>query len=732
MKKIIFIFNILIANVLCAQEADTTDNKQLETVVISANKTMENKRFVAQPIEVITARRIAQINAQTTADLLAQSGVVLVQRSQQGGGSPILRGFESSRVLLVIDGVRMNNLIYRAGHLQNVMTTDQSILQRLEILQGPASTVYGSDALGGVVHLFTKNPILNPNTEGVAASGNAYVRYGSVNNEKTGHLDFNLGFKKVASLTSFTFSDYGDLRMGGSTQALDTLWGLRPKHQQFVNGKDSLITNDDPLVQRSSGYKQYDFLQKILIKSSENVSQIFNFQFSTTSNLPRYDRLTDPKGSGLNQGEWYYGPQKRLLGSYVLEAQKFGFVDAMKLNFNYQNVEESRYTRGFGGANRTERVENVQILGLNLDFQKNNETHNVRMGVDFQFGKVKSTAQAVSVMTGAISAASTRYPDGDNTQLNAAAYVTHTWKITEGLTLNDGLRLANINQKSTFVSQAFYKFPFAEATQNVVDWSGNLGLIYEPTPALRLSILGSKGFRVPNVDDLTKIFDTKKGSVVVPNTDIKPEKTYNLDLGVALNLTDKLTWENSFFTTSFTDAIVVGKATFNGQDSILYDGVKSGVLTPQNNQKASILGFSSSLKALIIEGLTASAAFNYTKGRIQVSEGVDKPLDHIAPIYGRFGIQYSKPKYDAELFVNYNGWKRIGDFLLGAEDNEAYATKDGMPSWWTLNCRFGAEILRGLKIQAGVENLMDINYRVFASGIHAGGRNVYGVLRYNF
>jgi hemoglobin/transferrin/lactoferrin receptor protein len=731
MKKIIFILNILIINVLCAQNTDSLTEKQLETVVVSANKTIEDKRFVAQPIQVITANRIAQINAQTVPDLLAQSGVVLVQRSQQGGGSPILRGFESSRVLLVLDGVRMNNLIYRAGHLQNVMTTDQNILQRLEILQGPASTVYGSDALGGVIHLYTKNPNLS-NNDGLTVNGSAMARYGSVNNEMTGHFDLNLGLKNFASLTSVTYSNFCDLRMGNSTQALDTLWGLRKQYQQFINGKDSLIQNSDPLIQKFSGYNQYDILQKFLFKSSENMSHIFNFQFSNTSNLPRYDRLTDPKGSGLNQGDWYYGPQKRLMGSYVLDVQKLGFIDAMKLNLNYQDIEESRYTRGFGGANRTGRVEKVQVLGANLDFQKKNEVHDVRMGIDFQAGSVKSTAEAMNVVTSAISAASTRYPDGDNTQLNLAAYVTHTWKIMKGLTLNDGLRLANVNQKSTFISQQFYKFPFTESKQNVVDWSGNLGLIYEPTPVLRLSVLGSKGFRVPNIDDLTKIFDTKKGSVVVPNTDIKPEKTYNLDFGVAVNLTDKLVWENSLFTTSFTDAIVVGKATFNGQDSILYDGVKSGVLTPQNNQKANIWGFSSSLKATLLDGLTAMGTINYTKGSIQNADASEKPVDHIPPIYGRLGLTYNKQKFDAELFVNYNGWKRIGDFLLGAEDNEAYATKDGMPSWWTLNARVGAEIVEGMKIQLGVDNVMDINYRVFASGIHAGGRNVYASLRYNF
>ena len=728
MKKllIIVIYISLFSNVLIAQTTDTLSDKQLETVVISANKVAENKRFVAQPVHILTANRIAQVNAQTTADLLQQSGAVLVQRSQQGGGSPILRGFESSRVLLVIDGVRMNNLIYRAGHLQNVMTTDQSILDRLEILQGPSSTVYGSDALGGVVHLHTKNPILDK------MGGNAYARYGSANNEKTVHADFNIGFKNFGSLTSFTFSDFGDLRMGKKTQTLDTLWGLRKNYQQFINGKDSLVKNDDPYIQKFSGYKQYDFLQKFLLKTSENVSHILNIQYSTTSNLPRYDRLTDLKGAGLNQGDWYYGPQQRLLAAYVLDVQDLGFFNNMKLNVNYQDIQESRYTRGFGGANRTGRVEDVSVLGATLDFQRKNDVHDLRVGLDFQYGTVKSSASAVNVTTGAVTAASTRYPDGDNQQSNIAAYATHTWKITEGLTLNDGVRLAKINQKSTFVSQMFYKFPFTEAKQDVLGWSGNVGLIYEPIKAVRATLLGSTGYRVPNVDDLTKIFDTKKGSVVIPNADIKPEKTYNLDFGLAFNLSDKVVWENNFFTTAYRDAIVVSRFQYNGQDSILYDGVKSTVFAPQNQQKAFILGFSTGLKATITEGVILSASYNYTKGRIKTSEGKETPLDHIAPSFGRLGLQYAKNKLNAEFSINYNGWKRIADYLLNAEDNEAYATKDGMPSWWTMNIRASYEVANGLKVQAGVENIADIQYRVFASGIHAAGRNVYGTLRYSF
>lgn len=740
MKKLLPVIAISFSiNILCAQKtqttSDTTSDKQLETLVISANKTAEDRRYVAQPIQVLTANRIAQLNTQTTADLLQQSGNVLVQRSQQGGGSPILRGFESSRVVLVIDGVRMNNLIYRSGHLQNVMTTDQSILQRLEILQGPASTVYGSDALGGVVHLYTKNPILSDG--GVKIHGKAYTRYGSANQEKTGHVDFNIGLKNFASLTSFTYSDFGDLRMGKKAQTLDTVWGLRTHYQAFINGKDSLVKNNDPYVQRSSGYKQYDFLQKFLYKSSSNVSHILNLQASTTSNLPRYDRLTDPRGAGLNQGDWYYGPQKRLMGSYVLDIQNVGFFDGIKLNLNYQNIEESRFTRGFGSANRTGRVEKVTVLGANLDFQKKIEAHQVRLGLDFQAGAVKSKAEAVNVLNGAIAPASTRYPDGDNTQLNMAAYATHTWKMTDKLTLNDGLRLANVQQKSTFLSQSFFKFPFTKATQNVVDWSGNLGLIYQPTTALRFSVLGSKGYRVPNIDDLTKVFDTRRGAVVVPNPNIKPEETYNLDLGMWLKIGEKLTWENSFFMTSFQNAIVVSKFIFNGQDSIVYDGVKSVVLAPQNNRKAILMGYSTNLKATIREGVTMSATFNYTRGRIAISEITSnapkyKPLDHIPPIYGRAGIQYAVAKFDAEFFINYNGWKRLANYNDEGEDNQQYATKDGMPSWWTMNIRAGYAFSENIKLQVGVENLADINYRVFASGIHASGRNVYATLRASF
>ncbi|MBK7028543.1 MAG: TonB-dependent receptor plug domain-containing protein [Bacteroidales bacterium] len=120
----------------------------LKEVVFSANKVEEKYVDLPAKIDILPARLIQFGNPQTTAELLQQNGTAYIQQSQLGGGSPVIRGMETNRVLIVIDGVRMNNAIYRAGHLQNVITIDPNILERVEVVHGPGSVIYGSDAMG--------------------------------------------------------------------------------------------------------------------------------------------------------------------------------------------------------------------------------------------------------------------------------------------------------------------------------------------------------------------------------------------------------------------------------------------------------------------------------------------------------------------------------------------------------------------------------------------------------
>jgi len=732
---------LLVAFPLSAQYAEKENNKDtitvsyLEEVVISANKIPEQRRTVSQQIRVLTPVFIRNFNAQTTADLITNSGVVAMQKSQQGGGSPILRGFEASRVLLVIDGVRMNNAIYRAGHLQNIITMDNNVLERAEILFGPSSTVYGSDALGGVIHFYTRNPELAKAAETTVFSGNAFIRYGSANQEKAGHIDFNLGGKKFGSFTSFTFSDFGDLRMGEKTNpALGEPFGVRTQYQERSadNTSDVLVQNSDPFVQKFSGYQQYDLLQKFLFQSSDRVSHIINFQYSNSGHVPRYDRLTDPQGTGLRFGEWYYGPQKRLFTSYQLKANELsGLADAMMATISYQNIEESRYDRRFNNNNRNERVENVDVFGLTVDFQKQIGDNRFRYGIDGQFNDVNSTARTYHVVTGAVAPQSTRYPDGGNTMNLLAGYLTHTKLFNENWTLNDGIRVGGSWLHSLFTDKTFFPFPFDEVNQNYLVGSANAGIIYTPT-TWKFSLLASTGFRAPNVDDVAKVFDSTPGTVIVPNPDLNAEKTLNGDLSITKFFGSKVRAEGAFYATEFYDALMVLPATFNGQSMIEYDGVPSQVMATQNKGRAYLFGYSISLRADMSDHFVLTASHNYTRGRAKNDDGSESPLDHIAPPFGRVSIQYNTDRFRSELFSNFSGWKYLSRYSNSGEDNLQYATAEGMPSWYTINIRASYELTKVFTLQAGVDNIFDLQYRTFASGINAPGRNIFGTLRVKF
>ena len=297
------------------------NSNTLDEVVVSASRFEEKKKDVSQKIQVIGSKELQNMNQTSTADVLANSGNVMVQKSQLGGGSPIIRGFETNKVLMVVDGIRMNNAIYRGGHLQNIITLDNSIMDRVEIVYGPGSVVYGSDALGGVMSFTTKNPLLS--TDGkTLVKANAYTRYMSAVSGYAAHADVSVGGKKFGSLTSFTYSNYGDLRQGANREPEVGNFGSRPWYVQQFNGVDSTVVNADTNVQVGSGYTQYDVLQKFLFKQSDFVKHTVNLQFSNSSNIDRYDRLTQTSGGKPKYGEWYYGPQKRLLASYTLELSK--------------------------------------------------------------------------------------------------------------------------------------------------------------------------------------------------------------------------------------------------------------------------------------------------------------------------------------------------------------------------------------------------------------------------
>lgn len=701
----------------------------VDEVVVSASKFTEKRKDLAQKVQVISKQELALMNQSSTADVLANSGNVFVQKSQLGGGSPIIRGFETNKVLLVVDGVRMNNAIYRGGHLQNVITMDNGVMDRVEVVFGPGSVVYGSDAIGGVMHFTTKNPTLST-TDKTLIKASAFTRYMSAVNGYAVHADVSMGTKRLGSLTSFTYSNFGDLRQGARRNDFVGSFGARPWYVERIHGVDSMIINADSNLQVGSAYSQYDVLQKFIFKQKDGVLHKLNFQLSNSSNIDRYDRLTQTSNGNPKFAEWYYGPQFRLMGAYTLELSNATKVyDAARLTVGYQSIEESRMDRRFKKNFLNHRIENLDIVTLNADFSKKKGSHEFRYGLDAWYNQVNSTAFQKDIVADTIAPLDTRYPDGGSTMMSAAAYATHTWEISEKLILNDGLRASYVRLNAAFVNKTFFPFPFADIAQQHMALNGNLGLIYIPNKLWRMSITGSTAFRAPNVDDLSKVFESVQGSVLVPNPNLKAEYAYNGEFGISRVLSEGLSLQATGYYTLLKNALTVGTGTFNGADSVVYDGQLSQVMTTTNAGRAYVYGFEAMLSGKLNDHLSMMATVNYTKGR-NVTDSI--PLDHIPPIFGKISMVYTLGKLRTELFMNYSGWKRLSDYNLQGEDNVAYATPFGMPSWATVNARVNYNFSRQVSLQVACENILDQNYRNFASNISAPGRNFIVTLRGNF
>lgn len=702
---------------------------QMDDVVVSANKWEQNKVEIPQQITEFEAEEIALAEPATAADILSMNGQVFVQKSQLGGGSPIIRGFSANSVLIVVDGVRMNNAIYRSGNLQNVITLDPNNLQGAEVVFGPSSVIYGSDALGGVMDFHTKTPSFSNNALGF--KGSAFVRYASAANASTGNIQFEINQPKFASFTSFTYSDFGDLRTGANRIDDFPNFGKRFEYIERVNGQDVIVQNDNVNRQIGSGYDQYNLLQKFRWRLGSFSDFTYAFHYSNSSDVPRYDRLTLRDGNTLRNAEWYYGPQAWQMHS--LKMRFFypnQFFDQMKMTTAYQTIEESRHDRRYTSDILRSRIEVVDVFSFNLDFEKvfglNGELY---YGLEAVNNDVASSAFTTDLDTNEQNPTSTRYPDGGSNYNSLAAYVSTKNHLGDRLILNTGIRYSYVSLKSRFEDKTFFNFPFDELSIDNGGLTGNIGLVYLPKPGWKANVLLSSGFRSPNVDDAGKVFDSEPGTVVVPNPDLKPETSYNIEYGISRQVSDKLKIEAVNYFSFLRDALVRRPFTFDGQSQIIYDGTLSNVFAEVNVGEAFIWGITFNLSAQLYPGITLKSSLTYTEGEDTVEH---LPLRHVTPLFGETSISLKQQKFTSSFIVRYSGGIDFEDLAPSEQNKPQLYTTDGALPWAIVNINNSYQLNDRLSIHLNLENLLDTHYRPYASGISAPGFNAIVSVRANF
>ena len=726
---VFFSFNVFSKNNKIDKDTTKIERIKLNEIVLSTSKFSQKYREVPKKVIQINSKQIEFENPSTSADLLQNIGNIFIQKSQLGSGSPMIRGHSTNRLVLTVDGVRLNNAIYRGGNIHNVISISPLTIENTEVILGSASVLYGSDAIGGVMNFYTKKAKLsfdsNPHIE-----LNINSRYSSASSEKMYHLDLNYGLKKIAFLYSFSKSDFGDLKMGinGPSDY------LRPNYvTQSSNGEDILMINSNSRVQRNTGYDQTNFLQKVIYEPNENLSIDLGIHFSETGNIPRYDRLIrDNQNQGLYYAEWYYGPQKWLLinSQMSFKPKETKFYDELKLGLSFQKFSESRNSRRFDDSDLHSREENLNIFSVNLDFyNKISENSNFTYGLEIIENKLGSSAKSININDSSESPISTRYPD--NSSLNSlGVYMNYKNKIIEDVFFQTGVRYSSTELKADLSqNNIYYDFVYETTTLRNTSFVGGIGLSWVRNTYNNWKFNINTAFRSPNIDDLAKVFDSGPGNVIVPNPDLKAERSFGIEFGGYFRTNNNIELDFSSYATYLYNSFIRDDFTLsNGLSEIIYDGELSQIQALQNSSKSFIYGIEIGINTQLSKNFSIKSQHNLIAGYELNEVPIAMPVRHIPPNYGNLHLIFNKGNISIDSYLIYNS-KISFNNLAESERIKSYMyalDKNGnpySPSWMTFNIRSKYSFSEMLNINFTIENITNRLYRPYSSGISAPGLN---------
>jgi hemoglobin/transferrin/lactoferrin receptor protein len=721
------------------------ESQDLDEVILSVARSASSVNQIAEKVSVIKSEDLFISSPSSGAEMLELSPGVRIQKSQGGGGSPIIRGFEANRVLIVVDGVRMNNAIYRSGHLQNSITIDPSNIERAEVIFGSSSVGYGSDAMGGVIHYYTKNPILK-NSKKISSSFTS--NFNSANNSVTNNFNTNYSSDNWGSITSISISKYGDIKMGKKRNHGYSNWGLNPIFSQNSRYKfyAEPSINSDKNIQKNTGYSQVDLFQKFLFKIGDNNLLNLNIQFSESSDIDRFDQLSIPTDDSLKFSEWYYGPQKRLLISPSLRIfPKRKFMDKGVITLGYQKINESRIKRKFNSLNRSHQIEDLTVLSLNGDFDTSfNNGHTLSYGLETTYNhnyskaydRILSVDGNNVVGLGTKTAIPTRYPSDGSSYVSFASYVNWSWNMSEFFTFNVGTRLTFTKLKARWNDIISVNPQLSKVNLNSEALTTTVSMKLRPSNKIQINTVLSSGFRNPNIDDIGKIRENN-GLLVVPNTFLKPEYAYNLDLGVDYRSLDN----NSYFSIRGFSTIIsrhIGRAeyivysdiTTPDTSTIIYNNEEVATIANKNLGNRFIHGFSIDGFNNLSRSLKVDYSLTYTKGDNNESYG---PLPSISPLFGSLSLNYINNDLKIRAVYKFSDSKEPSEYSTGGEDGldetpyiigqDGLKNFLGTPNWSDFSIFASKKISSNSTLRLGITNIFDIHYRTFASGISAPGRS---------
>ncbi len=658
--------------------------------IVTATRTARHPDEISKSFNRVGERAILERESKSSAEALREEPGLFVQKTGHGGGSAIVRGLSSNQILIMVDGIRLNNSTYRLGNHPYMTLVDNFLAERIEVIRGPSSVLYGSDALGGAINLVTREP--DPGEEGTALR--LFGRTASADGEKTLHADARRSLGNIGFQAGFTVKDFGDLRRGGDSD--------HPELERSTDG----------LVQRPTGFHAYDVDAGAVYEPTADQQIKLAWQMTRRRDVPRYDKYENN-----DYYRWLYQPQERDLAYFRYKRlTSAGWLDAVESTISLHRQLEGREIQQAADSELTLEEDRVWTTGLTLQMNSTVREHRLTYGADIYLDRVRSGRSVRNPLTGvSVVQDRGRYPDGA-VYNSAGIFLQDEMPLGHAIDLTASARFSRFWTSFTVPPDTAAAVEITDVDQRFQAITGSLGGVFRPDEWIQLTFNISQAFRAPNLSDLEKMGESKGSTFEVPNPDLEPERMIGTDAGVRLN---PGRWEAAvtFHAGWLSDMIASADATWNGQSTIEQGGRILKVKQKENIGEALIYGIESGGRLRLSRQVTLRGNLTATYGE---NRTLDEPVGGIPPLFGLVGLRWGGEDNFLDFFTRFAAKQ---DRLSTDDRDDPRIPVGGTPGWLTWNLRSGVDLGRFGDLRVGIENLLDLNYREHGSGINGPGRN---------
>jgi len=691
-------FNIDISLVRLVVELD-------DDVIVTARRIREKAYDIPTMVTSISVQEIQEQSISQTPELLRGAVGVNIQKTNQGGGSPIIRGMKSNKILLMVDGIRMNNSTYRGGNYQYLNTIDAQIIERIEVVHGPNAVMYGSDALGGVVHVITKIPDV---TRQSTLGGGVNSQLSTADATRMINAQVEYTNPRWAGRFSGGYKAYGNVQRGGQ--------GGKTLMDRLMH--DTRATRILNKIQSPNNYSAYDINTSFRFRPNASSQVTASYQHNRQNDVPRYD-VIEAQTDSIR----LFSPQERDLIYLKYVKQTTSLIsDNITSTLSWHRQFERR--RRLKNTPKNENVDQYGVQTFGALFQINkliSDTFRLIYGIDVYYDRVSTGSYDIDIFTQQMINTIPLYPD-NSTFIQYGWYLQNNWMPTPRWAISPGIRLSRSQLKSPFLDDPTLPIQFGVLDQSSQSLTGSLGIRYSFLDGINLVSNIGQGFRTPNLDDVSKLGLGKGGTIYeIPNGKLKPEKTLSFDGGIKVKK-GRVQTEVFGFYNIIKDLLIRKPTSINGSTIIVNQGDTLSLFHKENSGKAYTTGFEINSEIKIDKQISLTGRLSYTYGK-NISD--NEPLASIPPLSGRIQISWLTGGLKTDSTYRFASAQN----RLSSEDKlDLRIPEGGSPLWQTLNLKITKKISKPVSLSLTINNIFDLNYREHLSGLNAPGRNfLFGI-----